>query len=88
MLTDRYRALSKMNFSSPYVDLPKRLTVAQNLKVYGRLYGVRNLKNRLGTLAEDLQLEPLMPLQFGKLSAGQKTRVSLAKALINEPDLV
>ena len=88
MFTDRYRVLPKMNFSSPYVDLPKRLKVEQNLRVYGRLYGVRDLRNRLHTLAEDLQLEELMSTQFGALSAGQKTRVSLAKALINEPELL
>ncbi len=88
MLTDRHRVLPKMNFSSPYVDLPKRLKVEQNLRVYGRLYGVRELHNRLRTLAEDLQLEELMSTQFGALSAGQKTRVSLAKALINEPELL
>ena len=88
MFTDRYRVLPRMNFSSPYVDLPKRLKVEQNLRVYGRLYGVRDLRSRLHTLAEDLQLEELMSTQFGALSAGQKTRVSLAKALINEPELL
>ena len=88
MLTDRYRVLPKINFSSPYVDLPKRLKVIQNLRVYGQLYGVSNLSNRLQTLAEELQLSSLMFRQFGTLSAGQKTRVSLAKALINKPDLI
>ena len=88
MLSNRYLALPRLNFSSPYVDLPKRLTVAQNLRVYGKLYGVRNLNARLRGLSKDLQLDSLLKQKFGTLSAGQKTRVSLAKALINEPELL
>ena len=76
--------LGRMNFESPYVDMPGRLTVRQNLNVFGRLYGVTNLKDRIASLAADLDLgDP-----SGKLSAGQKTRVALAKALINEPELL
>jgi ABC-2 type transport system ATP-binding protein len=78
MLRHRYRVLPRMNFSSPYVDLPHRLTVRENLTVYGRLYG----------LARDLQIAEFLDRQTGKLSAGQKTRVALAKALINEPELL
>jgi len=88
LLSDRYRVLPRLNFSSPYVDLPKRLTVEQNLRVYGKLYGVRNLTTRLRILTKDLQLEALLKHTFGTLSAGQKTRVSLAKALINHPELL
>jgi ABC-2 type transport system ATP-binding protein len=85
---DRYAVLPRMNFSSPYVDLPRRLTVQQNLEVYARLYGVRDRKNRIAALAEDLQIGHLLKRPFGKLSAGQQTRVSLAKSLINDPDLL
>jgi ABC-2 type transport system ATP-binding protein len=88
MLRDRYRALGRMNFSSPYVDLPRRLTVAENLRVYGRLYGVRNLKQRIAELARDLDLEEFLDRRTGNLSAGQRTRVTLAKALLNRPQLL
>lgn len=88
MLRHRYRVLPRMNFSSPYVDLPHRLTVRQNLAIYGALYGVKQVKKRIGQLAEDLQLGDFLNRPFGKLSAGQKTRVALAKALINEPELL
>ena len=88
MLRHRYRVLGRMNFSSPYFDLPQRLTVAQNLTVYARLYGVRRVKDRLNTLAQGLDLETLMDRPFRGLSAGQKTRVLLAKALVNEPELL
>jgi ABC-2 type transport system ATP-binding protein len=88
MLRHRYRVLSRMNFSSPYVDLPHRLTVRQNLVIYGRLYGLRDLGSRLASLAGDLQIEPFLDRETGKLSAGQKTRVALAKALLNEPELL
>jgi ABC-2 type transport system ATP-binding protein len=88
MLRHRHRVLPRMNFSSPYVDLPHRLTVRQNLAIYGRLYGVRDLAARIGALAGDLQIDAFLDRAFGKLSAGQKTRVQLAKALLNEPDLL
>ncbi len=81
----RYAALPRMNFSSPYVDLPHRLTVRQNLAFYGRLYGVRDLARRIDEIAEHMQVRPFLDRQAGKLSAGQKTRVALAKALINTP---
>ncbi len=88
MLTDRYRALPRMNFSSPYVDLPKRLTVYENLKVYANLYGVRGVRRRIDTLVEELDLKAFIKRPTGTLSAGQKTRVTLAKALLNEPDVL
>lgn len=88
LLAHRYRVLPRMNFSSPYVDLPHRLTVAENLKVYARLYGVRQIASRVAALADDLDLGALLDRSYGGLSAGQKTRVSLAKALVNEPDLL
>ena len=88
MLRHRYRVLSRMNFSSPYFDLPQRLTVRQNLTVYARLYGVRDLKARLATLAAELALEDLMDRHYRGLSAGQKTRVLMAKAMINRPELL
>ncbi len=86
--TGRYAALARMNFSSPYVDLPHRLTVRENLMVYGKLYGVQGVRQRIQTLAEELDLGDLLGRQTGTLSAGQKTRVTLAKALINRPDLL
>lgn len=88
MLRDRYAVLGRMNYASPYIDLPQRLTVRENLNVYGRLYGVRQLSQRLRTLANDLDLEPFMNRAYRELSAGQRTRVALAKALINEPELL
>jgi ABC-2 type transport system ATP-binding protein len=84
----RYAALPRMNFSSPYVDLPHRLTVRQNLLFYGRLYGVKNVARRIDEIAEHMQVAPFLDRQAGKLSAGQKTRVALAKALINKPDVL
>jgi ABC-2 type transport system ATP-binding protein len=84
----RYAALPRMNFSSPYVDLPHRLTVRQNLLFYGRLYGVRNLGRRIEEIAEQMQVAAFLDRQAGRLSAGQKTRVALAKALINTPDVL
>lgn len=77
-----------MNFESPYVDMPMRLTVRQNLTVYARLYGVLNARERIEAVAEDLQVTALLDRPTGKLSAGQKTRVSLAKALLNAPELL
>jgi ABC-2 type transport system ATP-binding protein len=88
MLRHRYRVLPRMNFSSPYVDLPHRLTVRQNLQVYGRLYGLSDLDARIAELAYDLQVSEFLDRPTGKLSAGQKTRVALAKALLNRPDLL
>jgi ABC-2 type transport system ATP-binding protein len=84
----RYRVLPRMNFSSPYVDLPHRLTVRQNLTIYARLYGLGRHAERISLLARDLQIEALLERPAGKLSAGQKTRVALAKALLNEPELL
>ena len=80
--------LGRMNFESPYVDMPSRLTVRQNLKIFGRLYSVANLAARIEKLAADLDLRDFLDRPSGKLSAGQKTRVALAKALINEPELL
>jgi ABC-2 type transport system ATP-binding protein len=88
MKTERFAALARMNFSSPYIALPSRLTVAENLTVYGHLYGVPNLSRRIGELAEQFNLGGLLNRFAGELSAGQKTRVALAKSLINNPDLL
>jgi ABC-2 type transport system ATP-binding protein len=88
MTRERHRVLHRMNFESPYVDMPHRLTVRQNLTVFGRLYGVRGLRDRIAELAGELALAELLDRPAGQLSAGQKTRVALAKALINEPDLL
>ncbi len=85
---ERRRVLGRMNFESPYVDMPARLTVRQNLTVFGRLYGVEGLADRIAQLARDLDLVDFIDRASGKLSAGQKTRVALAKALINAPDLL
>jgi len=82
---NRINILKKINFISPYIELPKKLTVKQNLIVYGKLYSVRNLKSRIEYLASELRLEGLLSKITGELSSGQKNRVSLAKALINEP---
>jgi len=88
MPRERYRVLARMNFESPYVEMPMRLTVRQNLTVFGMLYGVQHLPARIGEIADELELTDLLDRPTGKLSAGQKTRVSLAKALINAPDLL
>ena len=88
MARDRFAALARMNFSSPYVALPARLSVAENLRVYGHLYGVFGLERRIVELAEQLDLADLLDRPAGQLSAGQKTRVALAKALINRPELL
>jgi ABC-2 type transport system ATP-binding protein len=80
--------LGRMNFESPYVDMPMRLTVRQNLTIFGRLYAVANLRERIAELADDLDLTDFIDRPSGKLSAGQKTRVALAKALINQPELL
>ena len=88
MLRDRFAALARMNFSSPYVSLPHRLSVRENLRVYGHLYGVRGMDKRIARLAEELDLGELLDRPAGQLSAGQKTRVALAKSLINQPELL
>ena len=88
MARQRFAALARMNFSSPYVALPGRLTVAENLRVYGHLYGVPKLERRIGELAEELELGPFLRRPASALSAGQKTRVALAKSLINRPDVL
>lgn len=88
MLADRYGVLPRVGFSSPYVDLPQRLTVAQNLEVYGRLFGVADRRARLAELADALDLEYLLDRTYGSLSAGQRTRVAIAKALLNRPELL
>jgi ABC-2 type transport system ATP-binding protein len=80
--------LGRMNFESPYFDMPMRLTVRQNLTIFGKLYAVKNLKGRIAELADDLDLNDFLDRANGKLSAGQKTRVALAKALINQPELL
>jgi len=84
----RYRVLPRMNFSSPYVDLPHREPVRQNLEIYGRLYGLPRRRAEIERLAAELQIEGLLDRPAGKLSAGQKTRVALAKALLNDPELL
>ena len=88
MRRNRFAALPRMNFSSPYVDLPNRLTVRQNLAFYGRLYGVRQLGRRVEEIAEHMQVAAFLDRPTGKLSAGQKTRVALAKALVNRPEVL
>jgi ABC-2 type transport system ATP-binding protein len=88
MPNESAEVLGRMNFESPYVDMPSRLTVRQNLKIFGRLYSVANLAARIAELAADLDLGDFLDRPSGKLSAGQKTRVALAKALINRPELL
>jgi ABC-2 type transport system ATP-binding protein len=85
---NRDELLGKMNFASPYIELPKKLTVRQNLEVYGRLYGIKNLKNRISEISEDLDLNNFLDKKTGELSSGQKNRVSLAKSLINKPEIL
>jgi ABC-2 type transport system ATP-binding protein len=88
MPQQRYRVLHRMNFESPYVEVPMRLTVRQNLTVFGKLYDVDDLRERITELGYELDLIDLLDRPTGNLSAGQKTRVSLAKALINSPDVL
>jgi ABC-2 type transport system ATP-binding protein len=88
MLRDRHHILPRLNFSSPYVDLPHRLTVRQNLMVFAGLYAVAQAAKRIEQLAEELNFAALLDRPAGALSAGQKTRVALAKALINQPDVL
>ena len=86
--TNRNDLLNRMNFASPYIELPKKLTVRQNLEVYGRLYGIKDLKNRIAEISDDLNLNNFLNKKTGELSSGQKNRVSLAKSLINKPDIL
>jgi ABC-2 type transport system ATP-binding protein len=88
MAYERAKVLHRINFESPYADLPHRLTVRQNLSVFGKLYGVSDLPARIEELARSLELTDFLNRRTGQLSAGQKTRVALAKALINEPELL
>jgi len=85
---NRTNILEKMNFISPYIELPKKLTVEENLKVYGRMYSVNNLQDKISNLMKDLDLFNFKKRKTGELSSGQKNRVSLAKALINDPDIL
>jgi len=85
---NRTDLLEKMNFISPYIELPKKLTVEENLKVYGRLYGVKNLESEISEIMEKLNLTEFKKRKTGELSSGQKNRVSLAKALINNPEIL
>jgi len=85
---NRTKILEKVNFISPYVELPKKLTVEENLKVYGKLYGVNNLEDKISDLMKQLNLFEFKKRKTGELSSGQKNRVALAKALINEPEIL
>jgi ABC-2 type transport system ATP-binding protein len=80
--------LSKLNFASPYIELPKKLTVRQNLEIYARLYGVKDINTRIEEISEDLNLNNFIDKKNGELSSGQKNRVSLAKSLINKPKIL
>ena len=88
MPRERYRVLHRMNFESPYVDMPMRLTVRQNLSVFAQLYGVADIDARIAELAADLDLSEFLDRPTGKLSSGQKTRVALAKSLLNRPEVL
>ena len=85
---NRINLLKKMNFISPYIELPKKLTVKENLMVYGKLYSVNDINNRIDYLTETLRLNEFINKKTGELSSGQKNRVSLAKAVINDPDIL
>ena len=84
----RDEILSKLNFASPYIELPKKLTVKQNLNIYGRLYGVTNLDKRINEVSSDLDIKKFFERKTGELSSGQKNRVALAKSLINKPSIL
>jgi ABC-2 type transport system ATP-binding protein len=88
MLSDRYAVLERINFTSPYVDLPGRLSVRENLNVYARLYAIPLRSQRIQQLAEELEIIDFLPRLYRSLSAGQKTRVALAKALLNQPEIL
>ncbi|MAW17573.1 MAG: ABC transporter [Pelagibacteraceae bacterium] len=85
---DRVDILKRMNFASPYVELPKKLSVRQNLEVYGRLYSVANLKKKIENISNDLDIKSFLDKKTGELSSGQKNRVTLAKSLINDPEIL
>ena len=85
---ERINLLEKMNFISPYVELPKKLTVEENLKVYAGLYGVKNANEKISELVNELRLNKFLKKKTGELSSGQKNRISLAKALINDPEIL
>jgi len=85
---NRIKLLSLMNFASPYIELPKKLTVKQNLEVYARLYGVTEIKKRIDEMVENLNIKDFLNKRTGELSSGQKNRVALAKSLINKPKLL
>ena len=84
----RDEILKRFNFASPYVELPKKLTVKQNLEIYGRLYGIEDLNNRIKEISSDLDIKDFFERKTGELSSGQKNRVSLAKSLINKPEIL
>ena len=88
MTRHRYRVLPRLNFTSPYVDMPKRLTVRENLRVFADLYGLRRPAARIAELAHEFELADFLQRPYGELSAGQRTRVSLAKALLNQPEVL
>ena len=88
ILKKDHHYLSKMNFASPYVELPKKLTVLENLKVYAMMYEVPDTKNRIEQLVEELNLAPILNKKTGELSSGQRNRVSLAKSIINNPEIL
>ena len=85
---DKYTLLSEINFASPYIELPKKLTVKENLEIYARLYGIRNFEDRISQISKDLELNLFLNKKTGELSSGQKNRVSLAKSLINNPEIL
>ena len=85
---NRDEVLARFNFASPYVELPKKLTVKQNLEIYGRLYGIEDLSTRINEISKDLDIKNFFNRKTGELSSGQKNRVSLAKSLINKPEIL
>ena len=85
---NKYDILKKINYESPYIDLPKKLTVKQNLILYARLYGVENHLEKIMKLSDSIKILDILDKKFGNLSAGQKTKVGICKALINSPELL